>query len=296
MEVSGNDRDTLIKTVMAEASRDDPAEQSAVAHVILNRVGNKQYGMSVPEVVFQPGAFESWNTLKLRDPNNKNKPTQYKPNSPGWDQTASVVDKALSGKDTDPTGGADRFQQPDIVQGRIQRKEISASAAAPANAQRIGNQVFWNSKGPAKPQAKDYADLLEDPTPQQSAQTAGEAVPSSQKPNPEHYADLLEEPDQQQAKQSPPAENSSGLFGELPNQVRAHPYIAGGLAALAVPAVAAVGAEAGIGGLIGMGGTALMGLLRNRAVQTGAGIALGEQIPNAWHYLARVSGIEPTAP
>lgn len=295
MDLSAHDRDLLIKTVMAEAGpKGDPDEQAAVAHVILNRLNSGNYRPNLPGVLFQRGQFEPWDSSKLNDPKNKNNPLKYNARTPGYDDTARVVDGVLSGQTPDPTGGSDHFQQPDIVNARIKAGQIAASSAAPQGAQRIGNQVFWKGGAPkSKPNPKDYADLFEEPA-AQPTKTAGDAALGAAKPKAENYADLFEDTGTEPAKAAPaPPPDESGLFGALPRQVREHPYIAGGLAALAVPAVAAVGAEVGIPALIGAGGAALGRMLSNRAVQYGVGTALGTHpdiVTSPLHSLARLIG------
>lgn len=305
MNVSASDRDLITRTVLAEAGPNaSPDEQAAVAHVVLNRLGRGDYPKTVSDVLFQKNAFEPWG-LNRSAPNN---PMRFSPDSPAYAKAAGVVDGVLGGSIPDPTGGADRFQQPDIVATRVKKGQVPAASEAPQNAQRIGSQVFWSTPSPqgekamGKPTADDYGDLLGEPAQPQPTQTAGPAVPSTAAGavKAKDYADLMEDP-----AEAPPASNGvssvtgqkgdfSGLFGELGPQIRAHPYIAGGLAAAgAVPLLAGGGEIAiPIAGLLGRMAT-------SRAGQYALGTALGSSagaLPDVWHYLMHLTGMTSEAP
>lgn len=54
-----SDIELLARLVAAEASGEPYAGQVAVAAVVLNRVKSSKFPDSIPEVIYQPGAFES---------------------------------------------------------------------------------------------------------------------------------------------------------------------------------------------------------------------------------------------
>ncbi len=183
--MDATDRDLIIRTVLAEGgSKASPDEQAAIAHVIKNRMGDPQYGSGVRDVLFQKNAFEPWGA-GMRT----NNPMRFDAKSDDYANTAKVVDDVLAGKSDDPTHGADRFQQPEIVNQRYRMGRVSASALAPKDAQRIGSQVFWSTR-------KNDQSLLDEfykgkqPQPAQTA-TATPEVPITASA-PDHNA-LLDE-------------------------------------------------------------------------------------------------------
>ncbi len=231
------DRDLIIRTVLAESgSKGSPDEQSAVAHVILNRMGNPQYGTNVRDVLFQKNAFEPWGAGF-----NSNNPMRFKAGSAAYKNAGDVVDAAVAGGD-DPSGGADRFQQPEIVNQRIAKGQLKASEAAPKTAKRIGNQVFW-STGDQPVSKADYGHLLEDET--APAKVAGESVPTSSNIGPQDYASLLEDklPQNAAAEPTQPITGTAQVESHpLQEFIGEHPYIAGGLAGVAAAGVGALAA------------------------------------------------------
>lgn len=111
MPLSDQDRDMLIRTVIGEAGDQSPQGQSAVAHVVLNRVASGQYGGSPSAVVLAPGQFEPWQT-KAKEL------VGISPKSPQYQRVGQIVDSAASGSDPDPTQGATHFLDPAIVKAR----------------------------------------------------------------------------------------------------------------------------------------------------------------------------------
>ncbi len=146
MMLSDSDHDLLTRTVLAEAGPDaSPVEQAAVAHVVLNRLGRDDYPKTMSGVLFQKNAFEPWG-LKRTAPNN---PMRYSADDPSYARASQVVDGALSGAMPDPTNGADRFQNPDVVAQRRQRGLVSKNVdLAPSGALRIGPQAYWATPTP----------------------------------------------------------------------------------------------------------------------------------------------------
>jgi Cell Wall Hydrolase len=191
-----DDRDCIIRTVYAEGGASaSPVERAAITHVIMNRLHTGAaggYADSVPGVLFQKDAFEPWGLRR----NNPNHPLRISASDPAYADVAKTVDGVLSGSIPDPTGGADRFQQPETVADRIRQGKVSSKVElAPNNALRIGQQAFWSSKRPQKTAGKpvsesDYADLISgQPGP---TQVAGDAVPTGPKKVAEaDYQDLI---------------------------------------------------------------------------------------------------------
>ena len=97
----------MIRSVLGEAANEPIEGQSAVAHVILNRVASGKWGGNASSVVLAPGQFEPWQTRKAEL-------TAINPNSAAYQNAGQIVDSAADAK-TDPTGGATHFLNPQIV-------------------------------------------------------------------------------------------------------------------------------------------------------------------------------------
>jgi len=111
MDLSPQDRDLTIRTVLGEAGDQPLAGQAAVASVIFNRAQSPQWGGSPSKVVLAPGQFEPWQTRARQL-------LSYAPDSPEYQGVGQVVDKVASGEIPDPTGGATYFLNPSIVRAR----------------------------------------------------------------------------------------------------------------------------------------------------------------------------------
>jgi len=103
---SGEDRDRLIRTVLAESNGQGPTGMNAVASVVRNRAVDGGYGGNTPSgVVTAPNQFEPWNTAAGRS-----KMAAINPNSPQFAAAGQAVDQAYFGND--PTNGATHFYAP----------------------------------------------------------------------------------------------------------------------------------------------------------------------------------------
>lgn len=146
MDLTPQDRDLLIRTVIGEAADQPDEGQAAVAHVVLNRTRMGDWGKSPTEVVLAPGQFEPWQTrarhLLSIDPASE----QYK-------RTAAIVDAATKGEMSDPTQGATYFLQPDIVR---QRRGGTLPGWASGPSMKIGaHQFYYGGKGGPVMASKD---------------------------------------------------------------------------------------------------------------------------------------------
>lgn len=146
MDLTPQDRDLLIRTVIGEAADQPDEGQAAVAHVVLNRTRMGDWGKSPTEVVLAPGQFEPWQTrarhLLSIDPASE----QYK-------RTAAIVDAAIKGEISDPTQGATYFLQSDIVR---QRRGGTLPGWASGPSMKIGaHQFYYGGKGGPVMASKD---------------------------------------------------------------------------------------------------------------------------------------------
>jgi hypothetical protein len=136
-DISPQDRDLMIRTVIGEAGNQPPDGQAAVAHVILNRVNDGGYGGSTPsDVVLAPNQFEPWQTRASELSN-------ISPTSGAYQSAANIVDGVISGNIKDPTDGATHFLNADVVR---QRRGGSLPSWASGGGQKIGDHTFYGGQ------------------------------------------------------------------------------------------------------------------------------------------------------
>jgi len=97
----------LAATAWAEARSEGELGMRAVAHVIINRIGDR-FGEDLQTVVLSPKQFSSWN---LGDPNRRlaQNPERYATqglDKQTWETAQEVARQVLSGQSIDPTKGA----------------------------------------------------------------------------------------------------------------------------------------------------------------------------------------------
>ncbi len=307
--INPGDITMMAQTLWAENNNASPQEYAAMAHVMRNRLlsGDPQYGgNSMAQILLAPKQFTPWSNPKA-----KNFPTKADPRDPAYQSAYRIASGVMTGDIDDPTGGAVNYhaasmkRRPSWVTGR--------------DGQQVGDHVFYKPAQQVasnKPNAKDYADLLEDPAQNQPAQGAAigqdQTVSKSAKPDPENYADLLEDSGQE-PKPAEPEKRPQNFTEDVSAAKKA---LAGGQSLpLAIrqsvqdlvarhPTVAAgvLGTGAAVAGLPIAGAAAapvalpLARILGNRAVQTGLAAAVGSSsltsVPDAFHYLLRLTGLE----
>lgn len=156
----GDPRDLAIRTQLAEAGGEGELGQSAVAHVINNRVKSGKWGADAGSVVQAPMQFSPWNAGSTNDPR------RFRPDSPEYQRAAGIYDRAVSGDEPDPTGGALHFANPQASTASWVKKAQDAG-----NGTRIGNHVFFRGLNEGVPQqgaqgvsANPMAAALADPS------------------------------------------------------------------------------------------------------------------------------------
>jgi hypothetical protein len=97
----------LAATAWGEARSEGPDGMRAVAHVIVNRVGER-FGESLETVIRAPKQFSAWN---IGDPNRPlvQNPERYATrgeNLATWLEAQDIAREVLSGRSVDPTNGA----------------------------------------------------------------------------------------------------------------------------------------------------------------------------------------------
>ncbi len=141
MDLSPQDRDLMVRTVLGEAADQSPEGQAAVAHVIMNRAQHPDFGGSPSDVVLAKGQFEPWQT-RARSL------LSIDPKSDQYQRAAAIVDATANGSTPDPTKGATYFLQPDIVRQR--RGGTLPDWASGPNVQIGAHQFFYGGKGNPK--------------------------------------------------------------------------------------------------------------------------------------------------
>jgi hypothetical protein len=131
--VSAQDRDTLIRTVIGEAGNESPHSQAAVAWTVRNRQASG-FAPTINDVALQKGQFEPWMTRS-------NELRSIDPNSAEYKKAAAVVDDVLSGRVPDPTGGATHFYAP-VAQAQLGRRPPDWASQFASRGQ-VGGHLYF---------------------------------------------------------------------------------------------------------------------------------------------------------
>lgn len=134
MDLSPEDRDAMIRTIIGEAGGESPEGQAAVAHVILNRVSSGNYGSTPSDVVYAPHQFEAWQ-------DNPRGLAGISPKSSQYQAVGAIVDGAADGKIPDNTGGATNYLNP-VLQAQLGRAQPAWAQGQPTA--QVGRHVFYN--------------------------------------------------------------------------------------------------------------------------------------------------------
>lgn len=144
--LSPQQADDIIRTMLGEAAGESPTGQAAVAYTVLNRSKDPRWSTDPSKVVHQPGQFSAWNSGA-----GGNDLVKIGPEDPRYQQAKIVLDGIQSGKISDPTGGAVNYYSPSgmnsLVADGSQSNAIptwlgSANAERPSGPIQIGNQIF----------------------------------------------------------------------------------------------------------------------------------------------------------
>lgn len=143
MDISDNDRDAAVRTMLGEADpQDGPAGQAGVGAVILNRLQFGSFGDSIPQIVHGRNQFEAWSARRKELEG-------YDKKSDSYQRAGQVFDDLASGKAADPTGGALYYYAP-VAQAALGRKPPSFSRSQ--QTAEIGHHRFYaGAEGPFTP-------------------------------------------------------------------------------------------------------------------------------------------------
>ncbi len=126
----------LSATVWGEARSEGEAGMRAVAHVMVNRIGER-FGEDLATVILAPKQFSVWNR---GDPNRRlvlglvRDPDRYVTDAAQWEAAQRIAREVLSGQSVDPTGGA-LFYHTRAVRPRWARYGVGR--------QTIGAHIFY---------------------------------------------------------------------------------------------------------------------------------------------------------
>lgn len=137
LQVSPEDRDLMIRTIIGEAGGQDLDGMAGVANVIANRLSSGKYGKTGADVVLAPNQFEPWT-------NRGAELLGYDPKSPEYQNAGAVLDGVLGGKVIDNTGGATHFYAP-ALQSQLGR---ATPGWATGQGKLIAGQLYYAPQGP----------------------------------------------------------------------------------------------------------------------------------------------------
>ena len=110
-DISPADKEAWIRTIVGEAAGESDEGQAAVAHTILNRFKDGNFGDSLKKVVEAPYQFSTYNSLDQGG----NTLHQKSKSSPEYKRAEKLVNDILKGKVKDPTEGATHYWNPDVA-------------------------------------------------------------------------------------------------------------------------------------------------------------------------------------
>lgn len=150
--LTSRDRDLVIRTILGEAANQGKLGQTAVAHVILNRVQDSRWSNTPEGVVMQPRAFSAWN----KD-SSGNSLVRKGSNSRRYVEIGQIVDAVFAGDTIDPTDGATHYYSPlgmqDLVRRGYQSNVLPSWLSAEQRHRRapdivIGDHIFTGRASP----------------------------------------------------------------------------------------------------------------------------------------------------
>lgn len=145
-DMTPEDRDLVVRTMIGEAANQPDEGLAAVAHVIMNRARSGKFGKSPRDVVLAKNQFEPWST---RGP----ELMSYAEDSPEYARASRALDAATAEGAQDPTGGATHFLNEKIVR---ERRGGSLPRWASGESKKIGDHTFYGGR----PMASADDDLL----------------------------------------------------------------------------------------------------------------------------------------
>lgn len=101
-----NDVEVLARTLYGEARANDTEDAEAIACVVLNRVGYRNWPGTVGEVCLQPWQFSCWN---MDDPNRVRIMRAERSSQPWFDQCWQIAERAVAGKIDDRTRSSTHY-------------------------------------------------------------------------------------------------------------------------------------------------------------------------------------------
>jgi hypothetical protein len=112
---SAGDELLLARAIFAETGS-IPGDADALGWAIVNRIGNREYGRTLSDVLHQPTQYEFLVEVGSRDPNGSRQwqlsanPERMDPQSrAAWERALRSARSILSGETADPTGGATHY-------------------------------------------------------------------------------------------------------------------------------------------------------------------------------------------
>ena len=138
MQLTPQQRDLLIRTIIGEAAAEPFMGQQAVANVVLNRLNSGRYGDSLEDVILAPKQFEPWSTRREE--------LLAIPQTASTYRTADMAVEAALGDDA--TGGATHFFSRGVMDDRGGPPRWYEATADNGSWRDIGGHRFGQADGP----------------------------------------------------------------------------------------------------------------------------------------------------
>jgi len=148
-DISSADKEAWIRTIIGEAAGESDEGQAAVAHTILNRFKDGNFGDSLKKVVEAPYQFSTYNSLD-QGGNTLHKKSK---SSPEYKRAEKLVNDILKGKVKDPTEGATHYWNPDAANPSWGDEILSQHKSG---GKKIDSHIFGGNTG-----AVDTVDVAE---------------------------------------------------------------------------------------------------------------------------------------
>jgi hypothetical protein len=113
-DLTPEERDLIIRTVLGEAAGESPEGRAAVIHVILNRARSGRFPDNPADVATQgrDGRYAQFSAWNDPDRGGNRLPHSATPEDRSYREVGTLLDQVLRGEIPDPTGGAIHYYSP----------------------------------------------------------------------------------------------------------------------------------------------------------------------------------------
>jgi len=171
-DLTPEERDIIVRTVLGEAAGESPEGRAAVIHVILNRARSDRFPGTPAEVATQgsDGRFAQFSAWNDAGSGGNSIPRTATPDDPSYREVDALLGQVLAGDIPDPTGGAVHYYSPAGMPGGRQpywwEDEMERQRGGVTE---IGTHRFISPAGTPAPQARGEAAAPEASAPEAAA-------------------------------------------------------------------------------------------------------------------------------